>query len=101
MFSLTSLITINLKLIINIVVRYIINIFIQCILHLFQAIALVSDLGGQAGLWLGVSVVAFFELFQLIFDIICLKVNHMKNKGNKHNQVDNYDEIKKSKVEPI
>lgn len=57
---------------------------------MFQALALISDLGGQAGLWVGVSVIAFFELFELVFDLVVLvikytnrKVKESKNGGDK------------------
>jgi hypothetical protein len=41
---------------------------------------LISDLGGQAGLWLGVSIVAFFELIELIIDISILITKQIRRK---------------------
>ena len=37
-----------------------------------QALELLSELGGQAGLWLGVSVVALFEVAELIMDVVII-----------------------------
>ena len=41
----------------------------------YQTLDLISDLGGQAGLWVGVSMIAFFEFIELIMDIciVCAK----------------------------
>ncbi len=38
----------------------------------FQNMDLFSDLGGQAGLWLGMSIIAFFELLELVADLIMI-----------------------------
>jgi len=43
---------------------------------------LLSDLGGQAGLWLGVSVIAFFEFFELLYDVLSVIFSHNANKCN-------------------
>ena len=38
----------------------------------YLALDLISDLGGQAGLWVGVSMIALFEVIELIMDICIL-----------------------------
>ncbi|KAI0240237.1 hypothetical protein LSAT2_009066 [Lamellibrachia satsuma] len=40
----------------------------------YEVADLLADLGGQAGLWLGVSVIAFFEFFELLYDVVSVAV---------------------------
>ncbi len=46
-----------------------------------QIVDLLSDIGGQVGLWLGLSVITVFEFIELIWDICTICVDH--NKANK------------------
>ena len=66
----------------NTLVHYEIYDCISTLLICSQVSDLLSDLGGQAGLWLGVSVIAFFEFIELFFDVICVAVGRRKNKLN-------------------
>ena len=45
--------------------------FLYTFLH-SQSSDLVSDLGGQVGLWIGVSVLTLFEFLELVYDIFLL-----------------------------
>ncbi|XP_041464721.1 amiloride-sensitive sodium channel subunit gamma-like isoform X2 [Lytechinus variegatus] len=56
--------------------------------------SLISDLGGQIGLWIGVSILTIFEFIELVYDLIkliCLRVTdpHMKKKRSQNNSKQN------------
>ncbi|XP_054756186.2 amiloride-sensitive sodium channel subunit beta-like [Lytechinus pictus] len=56
--------------------------------------SLISDLGGQIGLWIGVSILTIFEFIELVYDLIkliCLRVTdpHMKKKSSQNNSKQN------------
>ena len=41
-----------------------------CIISFLQVINLLSDQGGQVGLWLGLSVLTLFEMVELLWDLL-------------------------------
>ncbi|XP_020604471.1 amiloride-sensitive sodium channel subunit alpha-like [Orbicella faveolata] len=56
----------------------------------------VSDLGGSLGLWIGMSVLSFAELFELLL-LICLSVGRkLKNEGNTKSSTIHVEEFKYS-----
>ena len=57
----------------------------------FQPIDLIAALGGQAGLWVGVSVIAFFELIELVYDLIWLSIKFTRKRIRDGNEVSNLE----------
>ena len=59
-------------------------------MYVLQAFSLIANLGGQVGLWLGLSMIAVFELVELIADLIIIGVRrfraHRKAKRETANQ---------------
>ena len=49
----------------------------------YEAIRLVSDIGGQLGLWIGISVMTLFEVLQLIADVFRYLTAKGRNVGEK------------------
>lgn len=54
----------------------------------YEIFSLISDLGGQMGLWLGLSIAALFELFELAYDIMksiieLIVLKYVKNREKK------------------
>ena len=46
----------------------------------FQEAQFISDVGGAVGLWIGLSVLAFCEVFQLIFELLDYGVHILRKK---------------------
>ncbi|KAK2152815.1 hypothetical protein LSH36_317g03027 [Paralvinella palmiformis] len=51
----------------------------------YEAIRLVSDIGGQLGLWIGISVMTLFEVLQLIADVFRYLTSKGRHVGEKVN----------------
>ena len=82
----------------------VLTLFCPCVC--VQALELLSELGGQAGLWLGVSVVALFEVAELIMDVVivvgrttCRRKTDNKAKGGTVNEPFDNDD-KQLKLSP-
>ena len=50
----------------------------------YEAIRLVSDIGGQLGLWIGISVMTLFEVLQLIADVLRYLTTRTRTIGEKN-----------------
>lgn len=64
--------------------------------YVFIIYRLVSDIGGQLGLWVGISIITLTEVIELVLDILRFllpsrskknKQRHPNNSNNKHNTV--------------
>ncbi|ELU12615.1 hypothetical protein CAPTEDRAFT_185559 [Capitella teleta] len=52
----------------------------------YEAIRLISDIGGQLGLWIGISVMTIFEVLQLVADIFRFLTGKSRNVGELRNR---------------
>ena len=44
---------------------------------------LLADMGGQVGLWMGLSVLTIFEILELVFGLACISGKKMRPKNAK------------------
>ena len=69
----------------------------------YEAIRLVSDIGGQLGLWIGISVMTLFEVLQLIADVLRYLTTRTRTLGerNKSDKVSDRLRIPEREVEMV
>ena len=53
------------------------------LIYCFQPTQFLSDVGGAIGLWIGLSVLAFCEIFQLITELIGYGIHRVKKNQNR------------------
>jgi len=75
---------------------YIYLVFYFYFFFILQLANFVSDLGGSLGLWIGMSVLSFAEIFELLL-LVCLRVGRkLKNGGSTKSSTTHVEEFKYS-----